>query len=68
MLLNLTVHARFRGVPLQCLRQSEVENFDLPLGSDFDVVRFQVAVNDAFLMGSFEGFCDSESEFALQGA
>src|SRR5262249_27715936 len=38
------------------LRQTEVEDLHRTVGGDFDVGRFQITVNDALLMRSFESF------------
>ena len=45
------------------LRQSEVQHLHLAVRSDLDVGGLEVAVDDALLMGGFEGFGNLQGQF-----
>ena len=47
-------HLCFGHLRLQPLGQAEVQDLDLPVGGDFHVRRFQVAVNDALFVRRFQ--------------
>jgi hypothetical protein len=47
-----------RQCRLQCLREAEVQHFNGSIGSQLDIRRFEIAMDDALLVRRFEGFCD----------
>ena len=50
--------ARIGGAVLDGFGEAEVEDFDDAFGGDDDVAGFEVAVDDALVVGGFEGFGD----------
>ena len=58
---------RFTFSPIsgKCLRQSKVQYLHFAVRRDFDIGRFEIAVDDALLMSCFEGFGDLQRQ--LQG-
>lgn len=57
---NLDVSGR--NVAFHSFGQTEVQNFYVAVGSDFYVSGFQIAVNDAAIVSSFERFRDFSRE------
>ena len=51
---------------LEALRQAEIEHFDGPVGPQLDVGRFEIAMDDALLVGRFERLGDLPGGPSLQ--